>query len=160
LRNKLLNDLVADLFCMFPVFGTVHFYRVFHLAHHQYTNDPDRDPDLVSLGGSKMVDRFPMGRWEFVKAIYLRAFTEPLAVLRYQNDYWRVNVGGSAGNVYLKQSPGAGASGRAWPRLGVTLGLAYLLALIAGGWLLTSLSLGGWLIPVGLAGTALVLAVG
>ncbi|CAN5688867.1 hypothetical protein BH23PLA1_BH23PLA1_37600 [soil metagenome] len=42
LRNKTLNDLVGDLFCMFPIFGTVHFYRLSHLAHHQFTNDPER----------------------------------------------------------------------------------------------------------------------
>ena len=62
LKNKSLNDLVGDLFCMFPVLATVHFYRLFHLAHHQYTNDPERDPDLVSLGASKMTDQFPMWR--------------------------------------------------------------------------------------------------
>ena len=48
LRHKFLNDLLGDLLCMFPIVSTVHFYRVFHLAHHQYTNDVDRDPDLVS----------------------------------------------------------------------------------------------------------------
>ena len=92
LRNKRLNDLVGDLYCLFPVLSTVHFYRVFHLAHHQYTNDPERDPDLVSLGASKMVDRFPMSRRDFIKAVYLRAFTEPLAFLRYQWDYIDINV--------------------------------------------------------------------
>jgi fatty acid desaturase len=84
LKNKLLNDLIGDVFCMFPILSTVHFYRLFHLAHHQYTNDPTRDPDLVTLGGSKMVERFPMPRWEFIKSFYLRAFTDPLAFLRYE----------------------------------------------------------------------------
>jgi fatty acid desaturase len=145
---------------MFPVLATVHFYRVFHLAHHQYTNDPGRDPDLVSLGGSKMVDRFPMGRWEFVRSIYLRAFTEPRALARYQGDYFAINVLGSARNEYLKRVEGADASGRAWPRLGVRLGLAYLVAFIAGNWALTTAGLGGWLACQWLAGAAVVLAVG
>src|SRR5487761_2349926 len=78
LKHKFLNDLVGDVFCMLPILSTVHFYRVFHLAHHQFINDPERDPDLVSLGGGKMVDRFPMSsRWEFIRSIYLRGFTEP-----------------------------------------------------------------------------------
>src|SRR5262249_17970437 len=78
LKNKLLTDLIGDIFCMSPILSTIHFYRLFHLAHHQYTNDPTRDPDLVTLGGSKMVERFPMPRWSFIKAFYLRAFTDPL----------------------------------------------------------------------------------
>ena len=40
MKNRLLNDLVPDLFCMFPLMTTVHFYRLFHMAHHQFTNDP------------------------------------------------------------------------------------------------------------------------
>ncbi len=59
LGNKLLNDLVGDVFCLFPILSTLHFYRLFHLAHHQYTNDPARDPDLVTLGASKMVEPVP-----------------------------------------------------------------------------------------------------
>ena len=138
LKNKLLNDLVGDVFCMFPILSTVHFYRLFHLAHHQYTNDPERDPDLVTLGGSKMVERFPMSRWEFIKAFYLRAFTEPLAFLRYEQDYIDINVLGRSENVYLRRLPGSNGSGRAWPRLGAVLGLIYLLAFIAGQWAITS----------------------
>jgi fatty acid desaturase len=57
LKNKLLHDLIGDVFCLFPILSTLHFYPLFHLAHHQYTNDPTRDPDLVTLGGSKMVGR-------------------------------------------------------------------------------------------------------
>lgn len=161
LRNKFLNDLVGDVLCLFPVYATLHFYRVFHLAHHQYTNDPERDPDLVTLGGSKMVDRFPMAtRWQFVKSIYLRAFTEPRALLRYQNDYWSVNVTGSAANEYLKRVPGLEATGRAWPRLGSTLGQVYLACWIALSWVLSKTGHGGWLLAEGLIGAALVVAVG
>jgi fatty acid desaturase len=158
LRNKLFNDLVGDVFCMFPVLSTVHFYRVFHLAHHQYTNDPARDPDLVSLGGSKMVDRFPMGRWAFVKAFYLRAFTEPLAFLRYQQDYIDINMLGRSASVYLGGPPGTGLPARAWPRLGATLGLAYLAAVIAVQWSITSAGRPGWLVYEGVVGTLTVVA--
>jgi fatty acid desaturase len=157
LRNKLLNDLIGDVFCLFPILSTLHFYRLFHLAHHQYTNDPTRDPDLVTLGGSKMVDRFPMSRWQFVKLFYLRVFTEPLAFLRYEQDYLDINVLGRSENVYLRNRPGSDGSGRLWPRLGAVLGLVYLLAFIAGQWALT---LGGrphWLVYEGIIGTLVVL---
>jgi fatty acid desaturase len=159
LRNKLFNDLVGDVLCMFPVLSTEHFYRMFHLAHHQYTNDPARDPDLVSLGGSKMVERFPMGRWAFVKAFYLRAFTEPLAFLRYQQDYIDINVLGRSASVYLRRPPGTGAPARAWPRLGAKLGLAYVAAFIAVQWAITSAGRPGWLVYEGVIGTLTVLGV-
>src|SRR5689334_13780291 len=44
-RNRLLNEFVSEWFCMFPLLGTTHRYRVQHLGHHQYPNDPVRDPD-------------------------------------------------------------------------------------------------------------------
>ena len=161
LKHKFLNDLVGDVFCMLPILSTVHFYRVFHLAHHQFTNDPERDPDLVSLGGSKMVDRFPMSsRWAFIKSIYLRGFTEPRALIQYQNDYWRINVVGSAENEYLKKVPGADQHGRVWPRLGATLGMIYLATFVLGTWVLPRLGRSEWLPLFGLVGTLLVLGVG
>jgi fatty acid desaturase len=157
LRNKFLNDLVGDVFCMFPVLSTVHFYRLFHLAHHQHTNDPERDPDLVTLGGSKMVDRFPMPRWAFIKAIYLRVFTEPLAFLRYVQDYIDINMLGRSENVYLRQS-GSAAAGRRWPRLGAPLGLAFLFGCIVLQWTFTTLGRPELLLLEGLVGTLVVLA--
>src|SRR6516162_2936440 len=149
LKNKLLNDLIGDVFCMFPILSTLHFYRPFHLAHHQYTNDPGRDPDLVTLGGSKMVERFPMPRWDFIKAFYLRAFTDPLAFLKYEQDYIDINVLGRSENVYLRRRPGSDGSGRAWPRLGAALGLVYVLAFIAGQWAATSTGRPEWLVYEG-----------
>ena len=77
LRDKRLNDLVADLFCMFPLLTNIHFYRLFHLAHHQYTNDWERDPDLVNMGRAKGVAAFPMPRWRVVASLYLRGPLPP-----------------------------------------------------------------------------------
>jgi fatty acid desaturase len=158
LKNKLLNDLIGDVFCMFPILSTLHFYRIFHLAHHQFTNDPTRDPDLVTLGGSKMVERFPMTRWQFIKSFYLRVFTEPLAFVRYAQDYVDINVLGRSANVYLRRWPGSDGSGRAWPRLGVVLGLVYLLGFIAGQWAITLAGRPEWLLVEGMVGTLLVAA--
>jgi fatty acid desaturase len=160
LKNKSLNDLAGDLFCMFPILATLHFYRLFHLAHHQYTNDPERDPDLVSLGASKMSDQFPMPRMRFIKAFYLRPFTAPLAFLKYQIDYIDINVLGRSENVYLRGEPHLNRSGRAWPRRGATLGLAYLGAYLVCLSAIIAVGHPGGLIYLGVAGTLLVLAVG
>src|SRR5687768_5437075 len=48
-RDRLLNELVSEWFCMFPILGQTHPYRVQHLGHHQYPNDPDRDPDWTQM---------------------------------------------------------------------------------------------------------------
>jgi fatty acid desaturase len=160
-KNKSLNDLAGDLFCMFPILAALHFYRLFHLAHHQYTNDPERDPDLVSLGASKMSDQFPMPRMRFIKAFYLRPFTAPLAFLKYQIDYIDINVLGRSENVYLRGGePDLKRSGRAWPRRGATLGISYLGAYLACQCALLAVGHPGGLIYLGVTGTLLVLAVG
>jgi fatty acid desaturase len=46
-RNRYLNELISDLFCLFPLFGSTHRERQRHMAHHQFVNDPDRDPELT-----------------------------------------------------------------------------------------------------------------
>jgi hypothetical protein len=53
-HNRLLNELASDFLCMFPVWSTTHHYRLQHLAHHQFPNDPERDPDVTQchLGDS------------------------------------------------------------------------------------------------------------
>lgn len=158
LKNKFGNDLVADLFCMFPILTTVHFYRVFHMAHHQYTNDPERDPDLVNLGPGKGVGDFPMPRWRFILRYYLRPVFAPLKLVRYEWDYTYVNIFGKGGNVYMKGVPDGDADDPRL-RLGTVLGLLYLAGFIALQWYLTTSGRASWLIPGGLIGSALVVAV-
>ena len=96
-----------------------------------------------------MVDRFPMRRWEFIKSFYLRAFTEPLAFLRYEQDYIDINVLGRSENVYVRRLPDSNGSAPAWPRLGAVLGLIYLLAFIAGQWAITLAGRPGYLLYEG-----------
>lgn len=154
LRDKRANDLVADLFCMFPILTNIHFYRLFHMAHHQYTNDWRRDPDLVNMGHSKGVHDFPMPRRRVLLRLHLRALTLPIAFLKYQWDYIYVNVLGKGGNVYMGRVAD-GDGGRARPRLGTTLGVLYAFGFNATCWRLTSTGRAGWLVPAGLIGAAL-----
>ena len=85
MKNRFLNDLVPDLFCMFPLLTTVHFYRLFHMAHHQFTNDPSRDPDLLNLGHGKRFDEFPMTRAAFHPAHLFLLSGRPTAVRSLSN---------------------------------------------------------------------------
>ncbi|MDG3007759.1 fatty acid desaturase family protein [Paludisphaera mucosa] len=157
LKNKTWNDLVGDLFCMFPILATVRLYRAFHLAHHRYTNDPERDPDLVLLGESKRVDQFPMTRGRFIREFYLRPLTDPLAFLKYQHDYVDVTV---LGRPEDRPAAGTAEPGRHPSRLGTTLGWAYVVATFAAWGAVAAADRPIWNIYLGLAGTFLVLAVG
>src|SRR5262245_51242259 len=74
-KDLTLNEWASNWFCFYPVWSTAHGYRVLHMAHHQYTNDPDRDPDLVYMGISGHRFRHPMPRktflWECVVKLLL-----------------------------------------------------------------------------------------
>ncbi len=57
-RNRLLNELVSEWFCMLPILGTTHSYRVQHLGHHQFPNDPELDPDWRRCGYRAIASSF------------------------------------------------------------------------------------------------------
>ena len=149
LKNKLANDLVADLFCMLPIMTNVHFYRLFHMAHHQFTNDPHRDPDLINLGKGKRLDQFPMTRQKFITTVYFIFITAPLAFSRYQLEYFYVNVLGKGGNVYMKRVTN-GDGHYPLPRLGTTLGFLYVMVFIVAQGYLSRTGRAHWLTPLGL----------
>ncbi len=48
-KNRVLNDILANLFVVFPFFGSVSNYRKGHWGHHRHVNDPENDPDLKRL---------------------------------------------------------------------------------------------------------------
>jgi len=68
-KNRMLNDVAANIFLLFPFFGAISNYRKGHWGHHRYVNDPARDPDLHRL--TKHHPRnFPIPKlrflWEYV----------------------------------------------------------------------------------------------
>jgi fatty acid desaturase len=151
MKNRVLNDLVPDLFCMFPLLTTVHFYRLFHMAHHQFTNDPGRDPDLQNLGHGKRADEFPMTRGRFIRVIYLALLVAPIRFLRYQWAYIQVNTLGQGKNVYVDGGRDEPIDVKVvLPRLGTMLGIAHVVGFNLLTWALTRTQQVGWLVPAGL----------
>ncbi len=53
-KSNRLNDLVAGI-CGFLVLLPPHWFRQFHFAHHRFTNDPGRDPELAYAKPSTLV---------------------------------------------------------------------------------------------------------
>jgi fatty acid desaturase len=82
-RNRLLNELASEWFCMFPIFGTTHSYRVQHLGHHQFPNDPERDPDWVQMTRSGHRYTFPMSRLAFLWHVVFKQILMPLYPAHY-----------------------------------------------------------------------------
>jgi fatty acid desaturase len=152
MKNRYLNDLIADLFCMFPLFTTIHFYRLFHMGHHQFTNDPAHDPDLQNLGHAKRADEFPMPRRRFIKVVYFCFLVAPIRFFRYEWAYFAVNTLGKGKNVYVERAAGGRLLSDSRPRLATVLGMLYAVALSLVLKFLTGLERPQWLAPAGLVG--------
>src|SRR5262249_1948799 len=82
-RNRRLNELISDFFCMFPVWSTTHFYRLQHLAHHQFPNDPERDPDVTQMEASGHRFKFPMSAGRFVWECVIKQILWIPGLIRY-----------------------------------------------------------------------------
>src|SRR5437868_5734239 len=127
-RNRLLNELVSEWFCMFPILGTTHSYRVQHLGHHQYPNDPDRDPDWTQMQLSGHRYQFPMTRGRFLWECVLKQILWPPKLLRYVLVRARFRVDRGADTPYrMKRRQ---ARPLALARLGFSAGI--LATLVAG----------------------------
>jgi fatty acid desaturase len=126
-RNRYLNDLASDLFCMLPLFSNTHHYRLQHLAHHQFVNDPDRDPDVSQLQTSGHWLPFPLTRGQFYRALLKQLWLPNL--MRFIRVRAAYNATGTGKNPYVRK--GYRPSG-----LAVRVGILYLLTQVA---LLTAL---------------------
>ncbi len=102
LKSRFWNEVICDLFCMYPLFSTTAQYRLIHLGHHEYTNDWERDPELVNLGKTRMMDKFPMSKLQFIYHFYVRIFWPP-ALLRYMWDNIYVTTLGMGIHPYAKR---------------------------------------------------------
>jgi fatty acid desaturase len=120
-RNRLLNEFISDWFCLFPLFSSTHHYRLQHLAHHQFVNDPDRDPDVSQLQTSGHWLSFPVTRPQFVRALLRQLWLPNLA--RFILVRAKYNSTGTDKNPYVKK-------GGRQPKLAVRIGLLYLLSLV------------------------------
>ena len=80
-RDKLANELASDLLLMFPLVAMTRSYREAHLGHHQFVNDPARDPDLLRLNHPEP-HHFPISKPRFWLRYVVRGLWPP-SILRY-----------------------------------------------------------------------------
>jgi len=120
LRHRLLNDLVSDWLCMFPLFSSTHHYRLQHLAHHQFVNDPDLDPDVSQLRESGHWFSFPLSPRQALWAMLREA--QPLRLLRYIRVRSHYSSMASPSNPYARKDGTPS-------RLPIRAGVAYIIGL-------------------------------
>jgi fatty acid desaturase len=82
-KNRVLNEFVSEWFCMFPLLGATHSYRVQHLGHHQYPNNPDLDPDWAQMRLSGHRFQFPMTRGQFLWHCLFKQLLFPPYLIAY-----------------------------------------------------------------------------
>jgi fatty acid desaturase len=138
-RNRFLNEFVSDWFCMFPMWSTTHHYRLQHLAHHQYVNDPERDPDITQMTESGHLFRFPMAKALFLWHCVVKQFLWPPRLIRYIRVRARYSSTGGGTGPYEAKGPRS--------KLLILVGILYLLGLAGS---LTALTLLGnpWLLAL------------
>src|SRR5947208_724194 len=107
---------------MFPLFSSTHHYRLQHLAHHQFVNDPDRDPDISQLKTSGHWFDFPVERKPLIRKFLNQL--NPLRLFRFMRIRAAYNATGTDKNLYLMK-------GKKPSKVAVRIGLAYILGCLA-----------------------------
>ena len=80
-KNRALNEIVSDFTAGFALYTSTHSFRLHHFAHHQFVNDPKRDPNFEQAQESGYWLDFPVEHIELVKG-FLRLLW-PVSLIRY-----------------------------------------------------------------------------
>lgn len=67
--DRRLNEIASDWLAGFPIYTSTHHYRLHHLPHHQFVNDPERDPIFAQAEESGHWLDFPLTHVEMVKGL-------------------------------------------------------------------------------------------
>lgn len=103
-RDRKLNELVSDWVCAFPIYTTTYQFRVHHLAHHQFVNDPQRDPDWSQLRESNHWLDFPIEHIDLVKKLLSQLWLPNL--IRYTIVRAKYSALGFDANPYRDEARG------------------------------------------------------
>jgi fatty acid desaturase len=123
-QNRWLNELVSDWFCMFPMLSTTHHYRLHHLAHHQFVNDPERDPNVPQVWVNGHWTHFPMTRAEFWRELGKQLW--PVNLVRYLRSQAASNAMPGVRSPYERSN-----IDRSKMKIALRVGIYYLLGLVA-----------------------------
>jgi fatty acid desaturase len=100
-KNRYLNDLASEWLCSFPMFSSTFHYGLHHLAHHQFVNDPIRDPDISQLQKSGHRLSFPILKHEFMDVLFRQMWVPNL--VRYSLARAEYDSLGTEHNPYIRE---------------------------------------------------------
>ena len=121
-KNRWLNELASEFLCMYPIYGSTHLYRLQHIAHHQFVNDPDRDPDLAQVQSSGHWIGNPAPRGAFMRLLFNQLWIPN--VMRFMIVRARFNAVGTEHNPYYRK-------GFKISKVPARIGMGYLLSMMA-----------------------------
>ncbi|SDO66605.1 Fatty acid desaturase [Filomicrobium insigne] len=105
-ENRKLNELASDWFGAFPIYTSTYAFRLHHLAHHQFVNDPERDPNFSQAKDSGHWLDFPVAHIDLVWGIIRQL--NPVLLVSYIAARARYSALGVDTNPYADpKSPGS-----------------------------------------------------
>lgn len=96
--NRRKNEIISDLCAAFPIYTSTYAFRLHHLAHHQFVNDPVRDPNFAQAEMSGHWLDFPLTQYELLLA-FVRQLN-PVRLVKYIIARARYSAIGSDDNPY------------------------------------------------------------
>jgi fatty acid desaturase len=134
-----LNEIVSDWLAAFPIYTSTFQFRLHHLAHHQFINDPTRDPDCAQLHDSGHDLDFPITHVELLQALLKQIWLPNL--FRYMLARARHSALGTVNNPYVDRE-------RRGERLPTLIGIIYAVGTPAAVIPLVDNGHGGWAFAV------------
>jgi fatty acid desaturase len=101
-KGRKVNELVSDWSAGFALYTSTHSFRLHHFAHHQFVNDPIRDPNFEQAHESGYWLDFPVEHVELVKGL-LRLMS-PVSLVRYMVARAKQSAIGTETNPFSKPS--------------------------------------------------------
>lgn len=98
-KNRTANEVASDWFGAFPIYTSTFHFRLHHLAHHQFINDPQRDPDYAQLNDSGHWLDFPVTHVEVLRQLARQLWLPNL--IKFTITRARYSALGAASNPYL-----------------------------------------------------------
>ncbi|MBL9154784.1 MAG: fatty acid desaturase [Verrucomicrobiales bacterium] len=102
--NRKWNDILAEILCFYPVFGSLIQYRAKHLRHHLYPNDPDLDPNLGNGKAQRLYAKFPMPKRSFIYQYYVKFFWPPFVLANLMDLLDVITIGSGLSPVPVRDT--------------------------------------------------------